>query len=96
VIERIYFVLPSKKEQFFLQLLLTIFEGGKSWEHLRTWNNQVFVTFKKICIARGLLEDDHEWRVFLEKAIAMQPEVVCCWLLVVILLTDEVTEPYVL
>jgi len=29
-------VLPSKGEQFFLQLLLTIFEDGKSWEHLRT------------------------------------------------------------
>ena len=36
VIRRMYFVLLSKEEQFFLQLLLTIFEGGKSWEHLRT------------------------------------------------------------
>jgi len=29
----------------------------------------VFATFKE---ARGLLEDDHEWRICLEKAIAMQ------------------------
>ena len=29
-------MLLSKREQFFLRLLLTIFEGGKSWEHLRT------------------------------------------------------------
>ena len=36
VIGRMYFVSPSKGEQFFLRLLLTIFEGGKSWEHLRT------------------------------------------------------------
>jgi len=35
-----YFILLSKGEQFFLQLLLTIFEGGKSWEHLRTWDGQ--------------------------------------------------------
>jgi len=68
-----YFVLPSKGEQFFLRLLLTIFEGGKSWKHLRTWNGQVFATFKEACMARGLLEDDHEWRICLEKAIAMQP-----------------------
>jgi len=60
VIGRIYFVLPSKGEQFFLQLLLTIFEGGKSEEHLRTWNSQVFVIFKKAYMAKGLLEDNYE------------------------------------
>ena len=47
-------------------------------------------------MARGLLENDHEWRIFLEKAIAMQPGMACCQLLVVILLTDEVAEPHVL
>jgi len=36
VIKRMYFVSPSKEEQFFLQLLLTIFEDRESWEHLRT------------------------------------------------------------
>ena len=46
-----------KGEQFFLQLLLTIFEDGKSWEHLRTWNGQVFDIFKKACMARGLLKN---------------------------------------
>ena len=56
----------------------------------------MFVTFKEIYIARGLLEDDYEWRICLEETIAMQPGVACCWLLVVILLTDEVAEPYVL
>jgi len=55
-----YFISPSKEEQFFLQFLLTIFESGKSWEHLRFWNSQVFATFKEACMARGLLEDDHE------------------------------------
>jgi len=79
-----YFVSPSKGEQFFLRLLLTIFEGRKSWGHLRTWNGQVFATFKEACMARGLLEDDHEWRICLKEAIAMQPGMVYCWLLVVV------------
>jgi len=91
-----YFVSPSKGEQFFLQLLLTIFEDGKSWEHLRIWNGQVFVIFKEACMIRRLLEDDHEWRIFLEEAIAMQSGMACHQLLAVILLTDEVAEPHLL
>ena len=47
-------------------------------------------------MARGLLEDDHEWRICLEEAIAIQPRVVYRQLLAVILLTDKVAEPYVL
>jgi len=96
VIGRMYFMSPSKGEQFFLRLLLTIFEGGKSWEHLRTWNSQVFAIFKKVCMAKGLLEDDHEWKICLEEAIAMQPEMACCRLLAVILLTDKVAESHLL
>jgi len=91
-----YFVSPSKGEQFFLRLLLTIFEGRKSWEYLRTWNGQVFATFKEACMARGLLEDDHEWRICLEEAIAIQPRIAYCQLLAVILLTNKVAEPHFL
>ena len=47
-------------------------------------------------MARGLLEDDYEWRICLEEAIAMQPGIVCHQLLAVILLTDEVAKPYLL
>ena len=32
----------------------------------------------------------------MEEAIAMQPGMACCWLLAVILLTDEVAEPHLL
>ena len=47
-------------------------------------------------MVRGLLEDDHEWRICLEEAIAMQSGVAYYWLLVVILLTNEVAETHVL
>jgi len=47
-------------------------------------------------MARGLLEDDHEWKICLKEAIAMQPGMTCHWLLAVILLTDEVAEPHLL
>ena len=56
----------------------------------------MFATFKEACIARGLLEDDHEWRICLEEAIAIQPGMACHWLLAVIFLTNEVAEPHLL
>ena len=56
----------------------------------------MFDTFKKACMTRGLLKDDHEWRICLEKAVAMQPGIACCQLLAVILLTDKVAEPHLL
>ena len=31
----------------------------------------MFATFKKACMARGLLEDDYELRICFEEAIAM-------------------------
>ena len=56
----------------------------------------MFATFKEACMARELLEDDHEGRICLEEAIAMQPRIAYRRLLAVILLTDEVTEPHLL
>ena len=47
-------------------------------------------------MTRGLLEDDHDWQICLEEAIAMQSGMVCCRLLAVILLTDKVAEPHLL
>jgi len=47
-------------------------------------------------MVRGLLENDHEWRICLEEAIAMQPGMACHQLLAVILLTDEVAESHLL
>ena len=47
-------------------------------------------------MAKELLEDNHRGRICLEEAIAMQPRVVCYWLLAVILLTNKVAEPHIL
>ena len=56
----------------------------------------MFATFKEVCIARELLEDDHKWRICLEEAIAMQPGIAYHQLLAVILLTDKVAKPHLL
>ena len=42
-------------------MLLIIFLGAKSYEHLRTFEGIVHPTFRAAYIARGLEEDDREW-----------------------------------
>ena len=67
-----YYVHPSAEECFYIRLLLTCVKGATSFEHLRSFNNTEYPTFKEACIARGLLEDDSEWHQCLEEAKEMQ------------------------
>ena len=48
-------------ERYYLQLLLTVVRGVRSFEDLRTVDGVECSTFKAACIALRLLEDDGEW-----------------------------------
>ena len=65
---RLYFVSPTAGERFYLRTLLTTVKGPTSWEDLRTFNGILHPTFHAACLARGLLENDDEWRLCLEEA----------------------------
>jgi hypothetical protein len=70
---RMYFVPPSANdERFYLRTLLTVVKGPTSFENLRTFGGLTYPTFREACLARGLLEDDGEWRQCLLEASAMQ------------------------
>ena len=72
-IGRMFFVPPTAGEHFYLQTLLTVVKGAKSFEDLRRYNNDVpYPTFHAACLARGLLEDDSEWDQCLAEACLMQ------------------------
>ena len=71
-IGRMYFVPPTAGERFYLRTLLTVVKGATSFEQLRRYNGQEYPTFHAACVARGLLEDDGEWRQCLEEASQMQ------------------------
>ena len=71
-IGRMYFAGPSSGERFFLRLLLTVVRGATSFSELRTVDDIEHATFREACIARGLLENDHEWELCLSEAAAMQ------------------------
>jgi hypothetical protein len=65
---RMYFVSPTAGERFYLRTLLTTVRGPTSWEDLRRFDDVVHPTFHAACLARGLLENDDEWRECLQEA----------------------------
>src|SRR5882762_6531572 len=68
-----YFIpLKSDDELFYLRTLLTVVKGPTSFEGVRQFNSTTHPTFYEACLARGLLEDDGEWRQCLLKASYMQ------------------------
>ena len=71
-IGRMYFVSPNAGERFFLRTLLTVVKGPTSFKSLCTYNNRTYMTFQEACLARGLLEDDSEWKQCLQEASEMQ------------------------
>lgn len=71
-IGRMYFVPPTAGERFYLRTILTVARGPHSWDDLLTVNNIRYSTFHEVCLARGLLADDGEWRLCLLEAGEMQ------------------------
>jgi DNA replication protein DnaC len=67
-IGRLYFVSPTAGERFYLRTLLTTVKGPTSWEDLRTFDGTLYSTFHAACLARGLLQNDDEWRQCLSEA----------------------------
>eukprot|EP00808_Paulinella_micropora_P007153 g50054.t1 len=67
-IGRMRTVLPREGDTVYLRLLLLHQPGLASFEELRTFESQVYPTFRAACHARGLVYDDSEWDIFLEEA----------------------------
>jgi hypothetical protein len=71
-IGRMYHAHPTSGERFYLRLLLTSVRGATSFDDLYTFDGVRHSSFREACIARGLLEDDHEWYQCLQEAKDMQ------------------------
>ena len=68
-IGRMYYVHPTAGELYYLRMLLMIVKGSTSYVDIRTFNGQVYDTFRDACEARGLLESDNEWKLLFDEAI---------------------------
>lgn len=93
---RMYHVMPSEGERYFMRMLLHHVPGATSYEDLRTLEGVVHPTFKAACQARGLLEDDQEWRRCLQEGVdrAVPPQIRS--LFVSLLLYNDIADPVAL
>ncbi|CAH1438891.1 unnamed protein product [Lactuca virosa] len=60
-IGRIHSVSPNLGEAYFLRILLNKVKGPKSFEEIRTVNGEEYSSFRDVCYALGLLDDDKEY-----------------------------------
>lgn len=65
---RVYMTHVSNMEFFCLRMLLHHVREPTSFEDLKKHNNQVFLTYREICEARGFLENINNWDLTLEEA----------------------------
>lgn len=97
---RMYHVPPSGGERFWLRTLLHTVPGATCYEDLRTYGGGadavLHPTFKAACHARGLTQDDGEWRACMEDAVVSAPPAQLRNLFATILLFNEVTDPLAL
>jgi len=59
-VSRIYYTNPDAGECFFLRILFITVSGPIFYKYLRTVNNVIYGTFKKIYLTRRLITDDNE------------------------------------
>ncbi|PWA67425.1 hypothetical protein CTI12_AA314830 [Artemisia annua] len=59
-IGRMVYSNPASGDRYYLRLTLTIAKGPESFQHLMTVNKITYQTFKEVCFAYGLLNDDKE------------------------------------
>jgi hypothetical protein len=93
-IGHIYFVHSSVGERYHLRMLLLIVKGAKSYEHLWTYNDTTYASFKQACNARGLLNNDQEWYNAFDEAAQWATSNQLRHLFIAMLLSCEIGDEY--
>lgn len=64
VVGRIYTAYPSgqQKDKYYLRILLCNVCGCGSFQELLTYNGTIFDSFHDVCVARGLVQAENEWK----------------------------------
>lgn len=92
-IGRLHFVPPGTGELYYLRMLLAYVKGPTSYEEIRTFNNEVHLTFKKACYARGLLNDDSEYIEAIKEASFLGTGCYLRRLFALLLMSNQLSKP---
>ena len=68
VLGRVYTVSPRCGDLYYLRLLLHHVRGPTSFDAMKTHDGKILTSFKDVCIADGLLQDDDHWLKTMEDA----------------------------
>jgi len=72
IVSRMYNVSPKDIERYALRVLLLHVKGATSFESIRTLDNRVYSSFHEAAVARGLFENDDEWRSCMTEASTLK------------------------
>ena len=87
------YIPPNAGEKFYARLVLSVAKNLQSFEDLRRFDGVLYDSIREACLARGLLEDDGEWRRSLDEAKRFQTGFILRGLFVVILRDCLPAEP---
>ena len=90
---RLVYIPPNAGEKFYARLVLSVAKNLQSFDDLRRFDGVLYDTIRQACLARGLLEDDGEWRKSLDEAKHFQTGFILRALFVVILRDCLPAEP---
>lgn len=93
---RMVYIPPNVGEKFYARLVLAVAKDLRSFDDLRTFEGILYPTIREACFARGLLQDDGEWRRCLEEGKTLQTGFILRALFVVILRDCSPAQPLTL
>lgn len=93
---RMVFVPPNAGEKFYARLLLSVVTDVRSFTQLKTVDGVPHLTYRGVCLARGLLADDNKWKSALEDGRYMHTGPRLCQLFVAIVANNQPSQPALL
>lgn len=90
---RLSYIYPGCGELYYLRILLNIVRGCQSYDQLYDFNGVRYLSFKDVCYARGLLDDDKEYVDAITEASFWGSESMLRSLFVNLLSSDSIIRP---
>src|SRR6266404_186352 len=69
---RLVYIPPNAGEKFYACLVLSNTKDLRSFNDLQRANGVLYPSIREACLARGLLQDDQEWKLTLDEAVPVQ------------------------